>query len=100
MVCFYHIRSRERKSAHSLNKLTISPKKLKWSRCTDPQGTVQPDSFPRIFGVFGHAYLVYIGEFATHIWCMFTHIWYTDRRQHVDSANDAQRPIYLYGVPL
>lgn len=46
---------------------------------TDPQGSVHPGSFPRIFGLSGHAYLVYQNEFSTHIWSTFTHKWSTDR---------------------
>lgn len=66
----------------------------------DPQAAVEPGSFPRIFGVSVHAYLVYIGEFSTHIWCTFTHIWCIEQLHPVDSADDARRPVYLYGHPL
>ncbi len=66
----------------------------------DPQEGVQPGSFPRIFGLPVHAYLVYIHEFSTHIRSTFAHKWSTSRPHHADSGLDTITPIYLYEKPI
>lgn len=66
----------------------------------DPQGGVQSSSFPRIFGLPVHAYLVNNSESSTHIWSTFTHKWSTNLLHHADFAMDTLRPIYLYELPI
>ena len=65
-----------------------------------PQIAVHPDSFPRIFGLPVHAYLVYKCRISTHIWSTFTHKWSTFRPHLTDSETDALSPIYLYENPI
>ena len=65
-----------------------------------PQVSVNRGSFPRIFGLPVHAYLVYIHGFSTHIWSTFTHKWSTYRPHLTDYDMDALSPVYLYENPI
>jgi hypothetical protein len=80
--------------------VSVDNRKLHYSFCPDPQARVHRGRFPRIFGVSVHAYLVYLDDFSTHIWRISTHIWCTERLQHIDSEQDARPPVYLYGIPV
>jgi hypothetical protein len=66
----------------------------------DPQGGVQSSSFPRIFGLLVHAYLVNNNEFSTHIWSTLAHKSSTNLLHPCDFAMDTLRPIYLCEFPI
>ena len=98
----HHHRQLQRcREAH--RRLVIGPARFRQRsgiQFVHPQASVNRGSFPRIFGLPVHAYLVYIHGFSTHIWSTFTHKLSTKRSHLTDIEMDALSPIYLYENPI
>lgn len=57
-------------------------------------------SFPRIFCLPVHAYLVYNRGLSTHIWSTFTHKWSIKLLHLHESEADMLHPVCLYEYPI
>lgn len=98
-----HYRRQFQRCREAHRRLVIGPARFRQRsdiQFVHPQASVNRDSFPRIFGLPVHAYLVYIHGFSTHKWSTFTHKWSTCRPHHADSDMDAVPPVYLYENPI